>query len=840
MIGVAAAIYVLIISLSACDWNRPNSIEKYVTQKTRSSRKYLSEIRKWEKALKQSPDDDGLYARIGLDYVNLSRQARNSDEEKKYKQKAKLNFEKAIDLNENNIDAVFGLGEYYVAGHEKDLVKALKWYKKCLGLGSDSLDSGDPTHTGSPAQYLATIAKLEKLVAQSPNDDKSYVHMGRAYNLLRNAAAGWLERVTVIQLAKTCFQIALEFNENNFDAYLGLADIYNSAGPAGYGEDLSKALEYFQKCREMESDSSRVLVNMGVCYYRLKKYSEAKEVLNKAVALAENAYMNTFETSYLFDLRKAREHLGRIYTDEGKLDLAENFLKESAEGLDDFNDRNNSTWGCPYQALGRLYNLKGQSMDMAINYIKAAEEQPFTDYLQYEAALYCYKGKYYDLALQYINRAMEITHEFRFKYLKTKILARLKWAEFRGQEAKAIDLAVVRDNDLEPAADFLKALDDYQKDRFDDCMIRVNRILERENNGPAMVLKGFLFLFQKRYDEAKNLFEKAHNVNDTGFGAEVGLGHLKIIERKFERAVHDFRGALKIGNLTFESGPIIVKDDLKYFWFCYEMANLGMGWVNSNTNHHDEAVGFFNRILDVQPQDLMALLGKGNSLIGMKRLAEAEKLYNQLLQTHPRDPFAMAQLALIKLNLGKESDAEELFLKAQNAGDPTYTCPYEGLGLVYLKQGKLDKAKENFKKAIEMDPDIQYQKYNGLAKIYMKEKKNVKAAELLIKSIDNYPFDNEAVTLLGKCAQNLCEANDPACGETALYIANLLADRGEPHETCRVMTEILGNVDVEESWKTGLLNVAKIIENRGFPASSDCLKAIAEGKTSELSSGAEI
>ncbi len=688
-----------------------------------------------------------------------------------------------------------------------------------IGCGQDrpaALEPGDASRIGSPDRFLADIERVNEAIAQNPEDAENYIDAGKKYNSLTNVARGSKEKIEFRKLAKKNLMKAIELDGNNFEAYLGLADYYNTSGPPGYGKDLDKAIKYFQICHEMRPDSTQVLVFIGVCYYRKKKYQEAKEALNKALELAEKQYMETLKTGYLFDIRKAKEHLGRIYTEEGKLDLAEKFLKESTEDLDDFNDKHNATWGCPYQALGRLYSLQKKPKAAVVSYIKAAEEQPFTDHMQYKAALHLCRAQYYDQALIYINRALKISDDIIPRLIKLWIIFNMEWAEFRGNEMKTLNLAIVQDQKLDPGAEFLLALDDYQQDRFDDAMIRVNRILERENYGPAMVLKGFLYLFQKRYDEAGDLFESARNERHTDFGAEVGLGHLKIIQKHYFEAEKDFLGALKIGDTTFGDAPIVVKNDEKYLWFCYEMANLGMGWVQANRNCHDIALSYIRRILEAQPNDLMAQLARGNSLIGMKRFAEAEKLYDQLLQTHPGDPFAMAQLALTKYNLGKENDAEELFLKAQNAGDPTYTCPYEGLGLVYLKQGKLDKAKKNFKKAIELDPDIQFKKYNGLAKIYMKEGKNAKAATLLKKSIGNYPHDNEAVILLEKCAQILCEAKDAAGIDSFLFLAGVQADHGEPQKACRSINHVLSNITDRQFWSPKIVDVAIKLREKGF------------------------
>ncbi len=693
----------------------------------------------------------------------------------------------------------------------------------CAKTQPETPDAANANAKGNPQIHLKQIEELEKAIKASSDNDDNYAQLGNAYLNLREVPHSRKERKEASQLARQMYEKSIELNKNNRDAIFGLANYYTS----GPGADLEMALKYYNRLIELEPDSSTAYVNLGVCYFNSKKYAESKKTLNQAVELANQGFDKTFESKYQLDKRKAKMYLGRIYMKEEKLDLAEKVLKESSEGLHDLNIRGDNYWGCPYQAMGRLYSRTGRKEDMVANYIKAAEEQNFTGHSQFEAAYYCFRAGYYYLALKYIDRAINISNSFPYKPLKLIIWTRLQWAKLRGKEIKSLDSMIYAEGEIDPVGEFHAALESFDNEKFDDAMIRVERALSRENKSQYKVLKGFLFLFQKRYDEARKLFSESLEENPPDLGAWVGFGHLHIIQKKYTSAQTDFQPTIEAGKLMFEDNRSAIDEEQKYDWFCYKMSNLGMGWLNSNQKMHDAAITYFDNILALQPNDLLAQVGKGNSLIGLQRIDEAEILFENVLKRYPKNAFALAELALVKYNKGEDGKAEEMFTEALAVGDPKYSCPYEGLGLIYLRQGKLNKAKKNFQKAIEIDPNIQYKKFNGLAKIYIREDNLVGATNLLKRSIRNYPQDNEAYALLETIAKTLCDQKNPAAIEVSIFLARQLANQGKAKKACSLIQNIFATQSVDESWRQVLIAIATTLSEKGFnDESKDILKSI--------------
>jgi tetratricopeptide (TPR) repeat protein len=299
-------------------------------------------------------------------------------------------------------------------------------------------------------------------------------------------------------------------------------------------------------------------------------------------------------------------------------------------------------------------------------------------------------------------------------------------------------------DDLSARQAYLKALSSYDSEDLSAALRYIERALAQEPLPAYKVLKGAFLLFERRYPEAEVLFAEAKSAGADDPGPAVGLGHLDIVARRYSAARRKLEPALahwlRHGSVASKLGG--------YDLLVQELANLGMGWVCANQNRHDEAIDYFDRILSLQPEDLLALLGTGNSLIALGRLDEAQGMFDRVLNQDADNPYALAELGTLRAMRGDTEGAEAVFRRAMERGGEGYTCPYEGLGLLYLQQGRLEDARANLEKAIEINPDIEYKKFNGLARIYIQEGRVDEARKLLQQSVRNYPYDDEARGLL--------------------------------------------------------------------------------------------
>lgn len=278
---------------------------------------------------------------------------------------------------------------------------------------------------------------------------------------------------------------------------------------------------------------------------------------------------------------------------------------------------------------------------------------------------------------------------------------------------------------------------------YTEALVWIDRAIKLKPLDHFYSLKGLLLLFKRDYENAKGILDRLVNENPDNLEALTGLGHLAIINKDYDQAVELF------------SKSLVKKTEIKPFFF--EMACIGIGWAYANRNMHTTALHFYDQALKNRADSILALLGKGNSLIGLQKADQAQVVLERVLELQPGNPYAKAELAVIRLSKGEVKQAEEDFKQALSEDEKNYTCPYEGLGLLYLRQGEFEKAKRNFEKAIKINPDIEYKKFNGLAKIYIKEGRIAEAEKLLKKSIENFPYNDEAKKLLDEISTGKSE-----------------------------------------------------------------------------------
>ena len=506
--------------------------------------------------------------------------------------------------------------------------------------------------------------------------------------------------------ARDLFRRALARDPKNLDALRGLASWYEFHHKPG------EALALDERIIAAHPKNLNARTHKGRCLIMLGKYTDAERALDQALALARTAGDVRVEVA-------ARELLGKVYTSQHRFAEAEKVLVRALEQAEA------THMACPYAALGELYRITDRPAKMVAVDVRAAEMEAKKPKMQYHAALSCHRHGDYRKALKYVRRALALHADPRYRELRDRILGDTKRRA--------------------PDAELKVGLEAFANGLYHRAGLHLGRLQTGDAGGKAMVVRGFILLLERKYTEAEKLFTSARAGGNT-HGADVGLGHVKIIRKDHAAAESLLRPAVEAGEDALEA--LAGEAAGGYEEVTYRMACLGMGWLSANTARHRDALNYFDRILKHEDGDVFALLGKGNSLNAQGKLKGAEAALRRVLKLKPGNRFALAELALVMFNRGKDTESERLF-KAALARDPTrYTCPHEGLGMIYLRAGKMAKARESFSRAIKINPDIEYKKFNGLARILIREGAHARARVLLRKSMINYPHDDEARKLL--------------------------------------------------------------------------------------------
>jgi tetratricopeptide (TPR) repeat protein len=172
----------------------------------------------------------------------------------------------------------------------------------------------------------------------------------------------------------------------------------------------------------------------------------------------------------------------------------------------------------------------------------------------------------------------------------------------------------------------------------------------------AILEKGQELVTQKKITEALVHYQKA---------LEQYPGNVEILQNigdgfkslgKYEDAIRFYDKALEIdpNNLV-----VLMNGKARVFWELgrleeeIECCKIGLKIDPKNVhilntiggalsaNNDEEAMKYIDKALEIEPENIMALLGKGGCCINMERYDEAKKLIDKVLELSPNEPMGI-------------------------------------------------------------------------------------------------------------------------------------------------------------------------------------------------------
>ena len=206
----------------------------------------------------------------------------------------------------------------------------------------------------------------------------------------------------------------------------------------------------------------------------------------------------------------------------------------------------------------------------------------------------------------------------------------------------------------------------------------------------------------KNYVEAIRCYDKALILSPNNLEALLSKGHANAELGKYEEAIGYYDQALAID-----------ADN--------EDVMLSKGEASAEQEKYEEATGYFDKVLgsilsiyeiselndpryeDVLETFLIGLLNKGNALFALKNYEEAIGYYDIIFTLEPENTIALLQKAEALLRLGRCQDAigDYNFILAVN---PKNFLALSGKGLALYCLGNYQRAIDNFDKALIEDP----------------------------------------------------------------------------------------------------------------------------------------
>jgi Flp pilus assembly protein TadD/peroxiredoxin len=238
---------------------------------------------------------------------------------------------------------------------------------------------------------------------------------------------------------------------------------------------------------------------------------------------------------------------------------------------------------------------------------------------------------------------------------------------------------------------------------------------------------GSVFFQRGYYQQAEASFQLAAKADPMGAEARYGMGSVYLKQDKIREAKESFTEALKL-TATYP-------DTLTNAW-----NNLGL--IATREGKTEDAVGYFQKALRLNPEHFIARLNLGNAYRHEKRWDEARKELEKAVALKPEDPEANYSLGMVFAQADQTERAYELLRKALQYR-PAYPEALNNLGVLYLRTGHTQEAVTRFEECIHLAPRFD-QSYLNLARVYAIEGDTEKARGVLLELLKQHPDHAQA------------------------------------------------------------------------------------------------
>lgn len=234
--------------------------------------------------------------------------------------------------------------------------------------------------------------------------------------------------------------------------------------------------------------------------------------------------------------------------------------------------------------------------------------------------------------------------------------------------------------------------------------------------------------FDRGYlQQAEEFFRIAEKEDPNGAEPLYGLGSVYLEQKKSKEARECFERVVK--------SSADYPGTLPNAW-----NNLGI--LAARDGKTDEAIGYFQKALAINPDHAVALQNLGNAYRQKKDWDAARKALQQSLALNPEDAEANYGLGMVYAQLNDTARAYE-YLQQALASRPVYPEALNNLGILYLRTGRPEDAKKSFAESIRLAPAFE-QSYLNLARVYAIEGDKVKARATLQELLQVHPGQAQA------------------------------------------------------------------------------------------------
>lgn len=247
---------------------------------------------------------------------------------------------------------------------------------------------------------------------------------------------------------------------------------------------------------------------------------------------------------------------------------------------------------------------------------------------------------------------------------------------------------------------------------------------------------GAVFFERGYWEQAEAYFRLAEKDDPAGAEALYGLGSVYLEQQKDALARDYFLRASR-AEANYPS-------TLPNTW-----NNLGI--LSARGGKTDEAIAYFQRSLELNAENAVALQNLGNAYRQKKDWANAKSALERALALRPEDAEANYGLGMVYAQTDDTEHAHEYLQKAL-AARPAYPEALNNLGILYLRTRRPEEAEKSFQESIRVAPEYEAS-YLNLARLYVIQGDKGKARAILEKLQQIHPDSAPARAALQELAQ---------------------------------------------------------------------------------------
>jgi len=204
--------------------------------------------------------------------------------------------------------------------------------------------------------------------------------------------------------------------------------------------------------------------------------------------------------------------------------------------------------------------------------------------------------------------------------------------------------------------------------------------------------RGNTFYDRRRYEEAIERYDKAIEINPNLFEAWKKKGDAFCGLEKYDDGINCYDKALKISNTD---DPEILK--------CKLDAITKLGAFNEKYEHYYDALECYNRVLEADPNNFGACIGKSNTLYTLKKYKESLAWYNRVLEVDPNDIQVWNRKGTILCFLKKYEESRQCYDKVKELNpNEDNTMIWHERGNAFYELKRYNEAIKCYDKIIEI------------------------------------------------------------------------------------------------------------------------------------------